>query len=315
MFTYNPKNGSKSSFKGVFCACLPLWASVLILGVLAAGGCGDVDSEEKGNLATHSSPQTSNEPAEPVIAIDSYGRPWKKGPEIKSQWPDDPRVDIALKLIESRNYSDAQIVLETILAQKPNIGRARFLLGIVLQKQKQYEAALANLDMAVKMDQPFPESLHAEHFMGWCLFNLGRLEDARAAFTDHVAQFPEEGDSHFGLGIVAIDQGNFGMAKTSLEKAIALQKDVPRRAREVAKAHARLGDVYLAEDALEDARSNYHTAVIRWPDHYEAWAKLARTLDRLEKPVQAERARKESDNARRRMGRTVDDAPVGSSSP
>jgi len=286
-------------------------------GVIAGslGGCSDADSGKKPDSASVSSPEASPQATETVVAIDLDGRPWKKGPEITSQWPDDPRVDIALKLIESRNYSDAQIVLETILSQQPTIGRARFLLGIVLQKQKHYEAALANLNAALDLEQAFPESKHAGHFIGWCLFNLGRLEDARALFNQHLSQYPNEGDSHFGVGIVAIDQGDFVTAKASLMKAIDLQKDNPRRLREVAKAHARLGDVYLAENSLEDARSNYHTAVIRWPNHYEAWAKLARTLDRLDEPVQAERARKEADNARVRMGRAFDESNTGSRMP
>ena len=277
-------------------------------------GCSDTESPKKTESSSPSSVQAPD-PAENVLTVDPDGRPWKQGPEITRQWPDDPRVDIALKLIESRNFPEAQIVLETILEQNPGIGRARFLLGIVLQKQKQYEAALANLNAALDLEQAFPESQHAGHFTGWCFFNLGRLEDARASFNQHLNEYPNEGDSHFGLGIVAIDQGDFVTAKSSLLKAIDLQKDTPRRAREVAKAHARLGDVYLAENSLDDARSNYHTAVIRWPDHYEAWAKLARTLDRLDEPLKAERARKEADNARVRMGRTIDESNGGESMP
>ena len=315
MCSQDPKNTVLRPIKAVFRPMVPVSAMVICVLTGSLGGCGETDSGKKPDSASTSSPDAPAQTLEKVVAIDPDGRPWKKGPEISSQWPDDPRVDIALKLMESRNFSDAQIVLETILTQQPTIGRARFLLGIVFQKQKQYEAALTHLNTALELDQAFPESRHAGHFKGWCFFNLGRLEEARTSFTQHLTEFPDEGDSYFGLGIVAIDQGDFATAKSSLLKAIDLQKDIPRRAREVAKAHARLGDVYLAEDSLDEARNNYHTAVIRWPDHYEAWAKLARALDRLEEPLKAERARKESDNARQRMGRTVDDSNGGSRMP
>ena len=103
--------------------------------------------------------------------------------------------------------------------------------------------------------------------------------------------------------------GNLPEAQLYFERAIELQRGMPSRLREIAKAHARLGDVHLAFNRLDLARESYHQAVIRWPDHHEAWAKLARVLDRLDRPEQAERARKEHRNARLRMGRSVEEEP------
>lgn len=260
---------------------------------------------------TPGSTSDTPEPREVVVAVDAEGRPWKRGPEIKLQWPDDPRVDIAKELLRSHQYVQADVVLRAILSDRSSIGRARMLLGIAVQKQKHYAAALALLDEALATKQPFPEALHGGHFRGWCLYYLGRGAEAQAAFETHLALFPNEGDSHFGLGIIALESGQLDTAQQHLERAIELQTSAPARRRELAKAYARLGDVHLARGHIDDARAAYHTAVIRWPDHYEAWAKLARVLDRLDRGEEAARARIECEHARTRSGRSVptDDAP------
>lgn len=258
---------------------------------LAAAGC-DRSSEPTQPLKDQG----------PIVVVDPEGRPWRQGPDIELQWPDDPRVDIARELLASGKYAETELVLRTVLSDRESIGRARFLLGIAMQKQKHYAAALELLDAAVATGQPFPEARHGGHFRGWCLYHLGRPKEAQAAFEAHLVAAPGEGDSHFGLGILALEEGQLTEAQTQLERAIELQAENPGRRREVAKAHARLGDVHLANGEIDAARQRYHTAVIRWPDHYEAWAKLARVLDRLDRGVEADRARAEYQNARKRRG-------------
>ena len=55
----------------------------------------------------------------------------------------------------------------------------------------------------------------------------------------------------------------------------------PGRVKDVAKAHARLADVHLRRDELDAARSELRTATILWPQHYTAFYKLSRVLNRL----------------------------------
>ena len=230
---------------------------------------------------------------------------------LKEQWRDDPRIDIARELLRGGRYPEAEIVFTTILNEQPTIARARFLRAIAIQKQQRYAQALEELQAACASGQAFPERLHVDHFRGWCLYHLGRTAKAGEAFAAHVEAFPEEGDSHFGLGVVAIELGNLQDAEPHFDRAIDLQKDIPSRRRELAKAYARLGDVHLGLDRIDAARVSYHTAVIRWPDHHEAWAKLARVLDRLDRGEEAARARNEHRNALRRVGRDVDEEGPG----
>ena len=294
-----------------------LAGGIFVAGWLLVSGCGEGTEPSTREVAVAEQPGPSAVPesgledaakdGEPLVMVDPTGRVWREGPEIEDQWPDDPRLDTARSLMRSGKYAEAELVLGTILDDRPAIGRARFLRGIAIQKQKRYEAALKEIDAAMATAQRFPEAGHADHFRGWCLYHLGRLDPAAAAFTAHAEAWPDEGDTQFGLGVVAIDQGRYQDAERFLTRAIELQSDMPERRRELAKAHARLGDVHLGQDRIDDARAAYHTAVIRWPDHYEAWAKLARTLDRLDRSVEAERARAEEANARRRTGRMVEE--------
>ena len=287
-------------------------AFLLFCGFLSTGcGQGDEPSSTDLPIAEDSTDVSGRDQAAPVVVVDPTGRAWREGPKIENQWPDDPRLDAARSLIRSRKFADAETVLGAILQDRPEIGRARFLRGLAIQKQKRYEAALEEIDAAMATGQRFPEAAHAGHFRGWCLYHLGRLEPAAEAFAAHAREFPEEGDTQFGLGVVAIDQGRYEEAEVFLNRAIELQADIPERRRELAKAHARLGDAHLGLDRLDEARASYHTAVIQWPDHYEAWAKLARALDRLDRPVEAERARAEEANARRRSGRFIE-SPIDS---
>ncbi len=101
---------------------------------------------------------------------------------------------------------------------------------------------------------------------------------------------PDEGDSIFGLGLVALEADRLDEAERRFRRAIEVQAPDPRRRKEVAKAHARLGDVYLRRDELEAARAELDTAVRLWPQHYTAFFKLSRVLTRLGEQAAAEEA-------------------------
>jgi tetratricopeptide (TPR) repeat protein len=279
---------------------------MISIGVLVLMGPGACEQDESMQVSEPGPPQRG---IGEVVGVDAQGRSWREGPVLEQQWPDDPRVSIAKELLGGGKYPEAELVFTTVLSENSQVARARFLRAIAIQKQKHYQRALAELDVAIASGQAFPERSHGEHFRGWCLYHLGRTGEAGEAFSAHVEAHPEEGDSHFGLGVVAMELGNLPEAQLYFERAIELQRGMPSRLREIAKAHARLGDVHLAFNRLDLARESYHQAVIRWPDHHEAWAKLARVLDRLDRPEQAERARKEHRNARLRMGRSVEEEP------
>lgn len=209
--------------------------------------------------------------------------------------------------LQAGGFERAEAVALARLESAPTDARARFLLGVARQKQKRYSAGLAAMDEACASAVAFPERRHAGHFRGWCLFYLGRPDEAAEAFEAHLTVSPEEADSHFGLGVSRLEAGDPELARSSFERAIELNDGRADRRRDLAKAWIRLGDTWWETDRPDEARAAYHKGVIQYADHYEGWEKLARALDRAGDAVKAERARNEARNARLRVGAFVED--------
>ncbi len=135
-----------------------------------------------------------------------------------------------------------------------------------------------------------PEYHPTYHFRGWCLYWLGETGPARAAFKEHLRHAPTEGDSHFGLGVIDLDEDRLDDAERRFRRAIELQAGNPRRGKDVSKAHARLADIHIRRDDLPAARAELIAATGLWPEHYAAFYKLSRVLRRLGEDEAADEA-------------------------
>lgn len=218
--------------------------------------------------------------------------------------PADPRIDLARRMIVTEAFPVAEMTLKTVLREKPGTGQAEFLLGVAIQKQKRYGEARAHFERAITLKQSYPEVDHAFHFLGWACYYLGDTTVSRQAFEEHLRRVPDEADSVFGLGLVALEDDRVEDAEALFLRTLEMHQArgvVPRA--DVAKARARLGDVYLRLDRDEDAERELATAVRIYPDAYEAWAKLARIYDRMGRTEDAERARVSERAAMQRLGR------------
>ncbi|MCH8212195.1 MAG: tetratricopeptide repeat protein, partial [Planctomycetes bacterium] len=173
------------------------------------------------------------------------------------------------------------------LQQNPQTGQAQFLLGLTYHREKRYALARPHFAKATEFSPRFHPTYH---FYGWCLYYLGETEQARTAFQEHLRLAPTEGDSHFALGLLAMEADQLDEAERRFRKAIELQADNPRRRRDVAKAHARLGDLYIRRERLELAKGHLLDATNLWPQHYAAYYKLHLVLNRLGEPEAADEA-------------------------
>lgn len=220
---------------------------------------------------------------------------------LKDGYPDDPRLEVARRLLASGQFTEARIVADTVAKQRPDMGRAHFYLGLALVKLKQYQQARPELERAIQLDQPYPERKHAHHFLGWASYHLGELDRAKSDFEAHLADVPDEPDSTFGLGLIAFDEDRLDDAERYLRKAIDLQQDPKASKRDLSKAWARLGDVAMRRDQPAEAEDRYMKALALYPDFSEVWAKLARSRDRLGKTKEADSARQEEVKALERV--------------
>lgn len=216
-------------------------------------------------------------------------------------YPDDPRIDIARRLLAGGQFAEARVVLETVLKQKPTLGRAQFFMGTTLSKLKQYEQARPYFEKSIAGGETFPERKHAHHFMGWASYNLGELERAKTEFEAHLALVGEEPDSIFALGLIAFDSDELDVAEARFQKALDLQQTPNPNKRDLAKAWARLGDVSMRRDDAAKAEERFMQSLASYPDLEEVWLKLARARDRLGKTIEADRAREEAERAKERV--------------
>jgi len=235
------------------------------------------------------------------------GSPAKaEGHPASFQLQSETRIELVRKLLRSGQYESAIAVAGAEVRDHPTDLRAQFFLGIALHKSKRYAEALKHLEAtAAAPEASFPEAAHAVHFLAWGRYYLGDLAGARAAFIQHINAFPNYDDSHFGLGLVAYDEDRIVEAEQCFRRALELLGEQDGAARERAKNLARLGDVLLRQERLVEAEVAYRRAVELWEDHYEAWAKLARVLDRLERPAEAELARAKHTAVMVKLGKEV----------
>jgi tetratricopeptide (TPR) repeat protein len=240
----------------------------VVLAVATAAGCGGKPDD------TSAAPAPPEPPA-PVATAPAAPPPL--GPELTA----------IARSLKPQDNDAARRSLEAYLQQHPEDGRAEFLMGLSYHREKRYAQARPRFERAIELT---PEYHPTYHFLGWCLFYLGRMPAAREAFEAHLARMPTEGDSHFGLGLIDLDEDRLDDAETRFRRAIELQAGNPRRRKDVSKAHARLADVYLRRDDLAAARTELETATRLWPQHYTAFYKLSRVLNRLGETEAAQEA-------------------------
>lgn len=223
---------------------------------------------------------------------------------VTGSYPDDPRLGTALTMLSKGGYDAAAVTARTVLAQRAEVDRAQAILGIALLKQKKYGEARGHLERARDSTQPFPERKHAAHFLGWCCYHLGDLEASRAAFEQHAKDVPDEPDTLFGLGLVALGEDRLEDAEKHLTKSLE-RFSAPPKPDLVGQARAltRLSDLAMRRGEVEKAEQLLERAVKASAVQHETWSKLARVRDRLGKTREADAARANADRILEALGR------------
>ncbi|QDU69412.1 tetratricopeptide repeat protein [Engelhardtia mirabilis] len=192
---------------------------------------------------------------------------------------------------------DLQGAIERIepFAGRPLPPHTELLFATALHGAKRYGAAEPHFARALAAEPPLPERAGGLHLHAWCLFQLGRLDEARARFEEHALLDPEEGDTPLGLGRIALAEGDLVGARRELERAVALHRAASESGRadrraEGARALAFLADVELAEGNAPAARQALEASVTSYPFHLGAWSKLHEVCVELGDAAGAEKA-------------------------
>ncbi len=219
----------------------------------------------------------------------------------------DPLLDGAVRLLMRGGFREAEELARTALARDAANDRAAAVLGVALSKQKRYTEARAWLERARDSSANFPERRHAAHFLGWCCYHLGDLAAARVAFERHLEAMPDEPDSTFGLGLVALDEDRLDDAERHFTKSLegfrALARGGAPRGVDEAKVLTRLGDVALRRDDPAGAKRFLEEAIRASAVQHETWSKMARVCDRLGEHAAADAARGNAERILEALGR------------
>ena len=115
------------------------------------------------------------------------------------------------KLYKGGQYDSAMKQLDLWLAKNPNDAKGRFLKGLILTKE-------------------------------------GKTDEALSVFSHLTEDFPELPEPYNNLAVIYASRGQYEMAKTELQSAIAAHPGY-------AQAHENLGDLYLrlAQQSYEEA--------------------------------------------------------------
>ena len=150
---------------------------------------------------------------------------------------------------DRRNYADALAAFREVLRQHPNFADVRHLVGLCLSFLGQPEAALAEFDQALRLNDRYVEA-HLNRAI--VLTELGRYEEAHRAF-ERAGHFETDSDGPYPALVSA----------------------------RLANAHMALGDLYLEAGAPTQASDQYRTALTMRPRFHDIRNKLAQSLLQL----------------------------------
>jgi tetratricopeptide (TPR) repeat protein len=126
--------------------------------------------------------------------------------------------------IEKENPAQALPYFEKAVELQPKLTRNRFNLAASLVGVKQYDRAETLLKDIIRESPKFPR---ANYNLGLLYEEQGKLEQARAAYTLEVTEFPQEFQACFNLGKVLLQLGDRAGYMDNMRKVVEV---APQRA-------------------------------------------------------------------------------------
>ncbi|MGH7548575.1 MAG: DUF4388 domain-containing protein [Gemmatimonadales bacterium] len=133
---------------------------------------------------------------------------------------------------------------------------AHFYLGLVALKQARWHEAMEALRLAAEKGGSRPATFHN---LGFAYEQLGRLDEAEAAYAEAAARARTDAIVHLGWGIVALKRGDYAGAAGRLDRAKELFDKIPPAAWFWARALTAscAGEFELAQELAEEGAEAY----------------------------------------------------------
>jgi tetratricopeptide (TPR) repeat protein len=189
---------------------------------------------------------------------------------LLAHWPQDVdalNLRAVIACMASR-YADGAVLLERVLALRPDNVQALSTLGDVQHALGDNQGTIATFERAVEF-APRDAAIHSK--LGTALLDSGRFGEAEAAYRQSIALAGQVAQSHFNHAVALYRLGRTTEAVAAYQSAIALD---PHHV----AAHINLGNVRMDQDRFDDAVALYRTAVALRPDAPEGHANLGLAL-------------------------------------
>jgi serine/threonine protein kinase/Flp pilus assembly protein TadD len=174
-------------------------------------------------------------------------------------------------------FDQAAAFLKKAQQRHPTDFWINYQLGWILEKRDR-RVAVGYCQVAVAIR---PGSAEAHNLLGFCLFNLGALDAAIAAWQQAIALDPRFGLPHRHIGWALVRKGDFKGAEACYKKALELApKDV--------NAHYSLGQCLYYQGKLDEAIACYRKALELEPKDDNARTLLRTALAQQGKAAEAE---------------------------
>lgn len=210
----------------------------------------------------------------------------------------DSELAPAYKALATGRFDEVRRMVEqytTARGAKARRGQAEFVIGLTYHRQQFFDTASEHFLRALQLEPAFLETYY---YAGNSLFNVGRLEEARAAYAVYARHKPDDKATAFGQGLVELEADRIDDAERFMKRAIELataQRSAAQDPRaidgDLGRYHARLGDLYVRRDDFARARELFEKAAQLRPESPEVWSKLAAACDRLGDVEAAQQAR------------------------
>ncbi len=130
-----------------------------------------------------------------------------------------PQYEEGLNLLNSSQYAAALDVFNALNQSTPEFAKAFYCKGLALGNLGRHEEALAAFEAALRLDPTFEVYFSRAH----ALYSLGRIEEALESYNTLLALYPDNAYGYYRKGVLLDELGRYEAALELLHQAVKLE--------------------------------------------------------------------------------------------
>ena len=121
-----------------------------------------------------------------------------------------------LILFNSQNYDSAIVVMNKVIQEEPDSGRAYYIIGRCYQNMKEYKNAVDNYEIAISKGKKSSRVYFAQAF---CYDELKQYDKALIAYSNAIRLTPTYAQAYYNRGLIKYNIGKTDEACSDFKKA------------------------------------------------------------------------------------------------